>query len=155
MDIKRFSFIAGIVFIVIGILGFIPGITVAPNVTDPDLFVEAAYGRLLGLFPVNLVHNLIHMAFGFWAVAASRDYGRSQLFCRASAIIYAVMAVAGLIPGLKTLFGLVPLHSHDIWLHAVIAFATGFFGFVRAPDQLGFSRAGRSGTSADSSMRWS
>lgn len=155
MDIKRFSFIAGVLFVVVGILGFIPGITVAPHVSDPDLSVTAAYGRLLGLFPVNFLHNLVHLAFGFWAVAASKDYAQSRIFCRSSAIIYAVLTVAGLIPGLNTLFGLLPLHSHDIWLHAVIAFATGYYGYVRAPDRLGMAGADRTSSAADSSMRWS
>jgi hypothetical protein len=49
-------------------------------------------------------------------------------------VVYAVLTVAGLIPGLNTLFGLVPLFGHDIWLHALITIAAAYFGFARAAD---------------------
>jgi hypothetical protein len=39
----------------------------------------------------------------------------------------------GLIPGLKTLFGLVPLYGHDVWLHATLAIVVAYFGFVARP----------------------
>jgi hypothetical protein len=45
------------------------------------------------------------------------------------AIIYAVLAVSGLIPGLRTTFGLIPLFSHDVWLHVVLAAGAAYFGF--------------------------
>ena len=35
----------------------------------------------------------------------------------------------GLIPGLNTVFGLIPLHGHDVWLHLILAAAAGYFGW--------------------------
>jgi hypothetical protein len=55
------------------------------------------------------------------------------------AIIYAVLAVMGIIPGLNTTFGLIPLYGHDIWLHAVIAIAAAYFGFVATDREVGHS----------------
>jgi hypothetical protein len=58
------------------------------------------------------------------------------------AIVFALLAIMGLIPGLNTLFGLAPLYSHDIWLHALSALLAGYFGYVVAEDR------GETGTGA-------
>lgn len=158
MDIKRFTFFAGVVFVLIGILGYIPGITTAPHVSDPNLAVDASYGRLFGIFPVNMIHNLVHLAFGIWALVASKDFAQSRIFNRSTAIIYAILTIMGFIPGLSTLFGLAPLFSHDIWLHALITVATAYYGFVKVSDQdrVGVgARAGRPATNSNANLRWS
>jgi hypothetical protein len=55
------SLIVGIAFLAVGILGFIPGIT-----TDYDSlgFVDQHGAKLLGIFEVNALHNIVHLAFG-------------------------------------------------------------------------------------------
>lgn len=132
MDIKKFTFIVGLLFVGVGILGFVPGITTPPHPMDPNLAIESAHGRLFGIFPVNLVHNLVHLLLGVWALFASKNFTSSRTYCRSAAIIYAVLAVAGIIPGLNTLFGLAPIHSHDIWLHVILALPLGYYGFVKS-----------------------
>lgn len=132
MDIKKFTFIVGLAFVGVGILGFVPGFVTAPHATDPNLAVEAAHGRLFGIFPVNIVHNLVHLLLGAWALFASKNFASARTYCKSAAIIYAVLAVAGFVPGLNTLFGLAPIHSHDIWLHVVLALPLGYFGFVKS-----------------------
>lgn len=59
-----------------------------------------------------------------------RSFAASRIYSRSVAIIYGVLAIAGLIPGLNTLFGLVPLHGNDIWLHGIIALAAAYFGYA-------------------------
>ncbi len=130
MNVRDFAKIAGIAFILVGVLGFVPGITQAPPPGAPDLAVETSYGWLLGLFPINLLHNLVHIALGAWGLAAARAFHSARLYARGTAIIYAVLAVMGLVPGLNTLFGLAPLFSHDVWLHALLAAASAYFGFM-------------------------
>lgn len=129
MKTRTFALVMGIAFLAIGILGFVPRLVVMPP-DQPALKVEIAHGLLFGLFPVNAIHNLVHLAFGIWGVVVWRDFAASRTYARSVAVIYAVLAVLGLIPGLDTLFGVVPLHGHDIWLHAVIAAASAYFGFV-------------------------
>lgn len=127
MDIKRFTLIMGIAFLAIGIFGFIPGFVIFAPGTEASFM---SHGMLLGLFPVNGLHNLVHLAFGAWALLVYQNAAQSRLFCRSNAIIYGVLAILGFIPGLNTMYGLLPMHSHDIWLHGVIALATGYYGFV-------------------------
>lgn len=131
MNVRRFALIYGIVFLLVGIAGFIPGLTAEHS--HPDVEVTAGLGLLMGLFPVNVLHNLFHAVFGVWGLVASRGFGAARLYARAVGVIYAVLAVMGLIPALRlyTTFGLVPLYGHDVWLHVALAAIALYFGFRR------------------------
>ena len=134
MKIRYFALVYGIVFLLVGIAGFIPAFVTTPLEMPRDLTIEAGHGLLFGLFPVNVVHNLVHVAFGIWGLAAYRTLGNARLYARAVAVIYAILAIMGLIPGLDTVFGLVPLHGNDIWLHVLLAAIAAYFGFVAKPE---------------------
>ena len=129
VNIKTFARIFGIVFLIVGIGGFIPGITQPHD--HPGLAVEAGSGMELGLFPVNVLHNIVHIAFGIWGLIAARTVGAARGYAKAVAIVYALLTVLGLIPATNTTFGLVPIYGHDIWLHALLAAVAGYFGFAR------------------------
>jgi hypothetical protein len=88
------------------------------------------HGRAAGLFPVNILHNLVHVAFGIWGLIASRSLGAAKNYARITAVVYAMFVVMGLIPGLDTTFGLVPLHGNDVWLHVILAVPAAYFGFM-------------------------
>jgi len=138
MNTRYFSLVLGIVFLLIGIAGFIPGLLQTPE-HAADVAVTESFGRLMGLFPVNALHNIVHIIFGIWGIAAYRSYSGARGYSRAVAIIYAVLAIMGIIPGLNTTFGLIPLYGHDIWLHALIAIAAAYFGFVATDREVGRS----------------
>ena len=129
MTSRGFAQVMGILFVTIGVLGFIPGLKSPPPLSVPHLTVDGAYGLLLGLFPVNWLHNLVHLAIGGWGWGASRSTGAARQFARALAFLYGGLAVMGLIPVLNTTFGLVPLFGHDVWLHAGTAALAAYFGF--------------------------
>jgi amino acid transporter len=128
VNIRTFARLFGIVFLVVGIAGFIPGITQPHD--HPELAVEAGSGMELGLFPVNVLHNLIHIAFGIWGLLAARSFNGARGYAKSVAIIYAVLTILGLIPATNTTFGLVPIYGHDVWLHALLAAVAAYFGFV-------------------------
>ncbi len=130
MNIRRFALILGIIYLVVGIAGFVPPLLREPAAAAPNLTVNTLQGYLLGLFPVNILHTLFHLAIGIWGVVAARRLGASVLYARSLAIIYGVLAVMGLIPNLNTVFGLLPLYGHDIWLHAITALVAAYFGFA-------------------------
>ncbi|HJQ15412.1 MAG TPA: DUF4383 domain-containing protein [Allosphingosinicella sp.] len=130
MNTRNFALVFGIVFLLVGIAGFIPGLNQMPHAEHPALKVSANYGQLLGLFPVNILHNAVHILFGVWGLLAYRALAGAKLYARGVALIYAVLTVAGLVPGLDTLFGFVPLFGNDIWLHALLALVAAYFGWV-------------------------
>lgn len=134
---KTFALIYGVVFLLIGILGFFPGL-LAPSDPGRELLITGFHGHLLGLFPVNWLHNLVHIAFGVWGLVAARSWFAARSYARAVAIIYIVLAVMGLIPVLNTTFGLVPLYGNDVWLHVLLAAVAAYFGWgVKAPPEAG------------------
>lgn len=141
MSTNRFALIYGIVFLVVGVAGFIPGIT-APH-TNPDIAAQTGMGLLFGLFPVNLLHNIVHVLFGIWGLVAARSLGAARAYGKGVAVIYAVLGIMGLIPGLRTTFGLIPLYGHDVWLHFVLAAVAAYFGFVRHEAQPAAANAAR------------
>ncbi len=128
MATKRFALIAGIIYLLVGIAGFFPALLTAPD-TAHNVTLGVLHGDLLGLFPVNIAHTLVHLGLGAWGVAATRTDAAAVVYARSLAVIFAVLAVMGLFPGLNTVFGLLPLHSHDIWLHAGTAAVAAYFGW--------------------------
>jgi hypothetical protein len=133
MRTRYFALIFGIVYLVVGLAGFIPGLMIrTPDL--PPLAVDSLYGRLLGLFPVNVLHTLVHLGLGAWGIAAWRSYAGARGYARGVAVIYGVLTLIGIIPATNTLFGLVPLFGHDIWLHAASALVAAYFGWVAAAD---------------------
>lgn len=141
MNTRTFAMIFGIVFLVIGAGGFIPGLTAmdhAGHAADSEVTMRSFFGYELGMFPVNLLHSVTHILFGIWGILASRSYGGARGYFRAVAIIYAVLAVMGLVPALRTTFGLIPLYGADVVLHLVLAAGAAYFGWVnrdRATDR--------------------
>lgn len=134
MNVRLFALISGIIYLLIGILGFIPGFVTFTGVA-PELAVDAGYGYLFGLFPINVLHNIVHLAVGFWGILAYRSYLGSKTYSKALAIFYGVLAVMGFFPILRTTFGLIPIFGHDIWLHALTAIIAAYFGFFAKPDR--------------------
>jgi hypothetical protein len=129
--IRTFALIFGIVYVLVGVLGFIPGLNQMDHAdAGHSLVVDSFSGRLLGLFPVNILHNIVHIAVGAWGLLASRSVAGSRLFGKALAILYGLLTILGLVPGANTLFGLVPIYGHDVWLHALSAIVAAYFGFV-------------------------
>jgi hypothetical protein len=131
MTVRTFALIAGIAYLAAGILGFVPQLLSPPPADAPQLGITAFYGYLLGLFPVNFMHNLVHLAIGAWGIAASRGLATgARAYAKSLAVLYGILTIMGLIPGLNTLFGLAPLHGHDVWLHAATAIIAAYFGWV-------------------------
>ena len=128
MSTRTFALLFGIVFLAVGVAGFIPGLVQPLHEGHPA--VQYNGGQLLGLFPVNTLHNAVHILFGLWGLLASRSLGGSVTYARGVAIIYAVLTIAGLVPNLNSMYGLVPLYGNDIWLHALLAIVAAYFGWV-------------------------
>lgn len=112
--IQRIAQVFGWLFVVMAIWGaLLTGMSL-----DADLSTAE---RLWGLFPVNFLHNLVHLAFGLWGIAASRSAAGARSFALLASGLYLVLAVLGVL--IPEGFGLVPLGGNDIWLHAVLGVA--------------------------------
>lgn len=137
MGARYFALISGVVYVLVGILGFIPGMVAAPGAA-PGLAVNAGYGYLMGLFPINVLHNIVHLGVGLWGLLSYPRYGSARTYCRGLAIFYGLLTLMGFFPVLNTTFGLIPIFGHDIWLHAATAAIAAYFGFTgtRSPAEV-------------------
>ncbi len=110
--------VVGAVFLLVGILGFVPGIT-----TDYDRLSWAGHGSgalLLGIFQVSILHNLVHLAFGVAGLAAGRRTRPAFVYLLAGGVIYLVLWVYGLVVDKDSGANFVPLNTADDWLHLVL-----------------------------------
>lgn len=131
MKTATFALVLGIAYLGAGLLGLVPAALMPPPPDAPPTTFTLLYGYLLGLFPVNVLHSAVHVAIGFWGLAAWRGTANPHVFARSLAIFYGALAVMGLIPGMNTLFGLLPMYGHDVWLHAGTALVAAYFGWRR------------------------
>ncbi len=132
--VQKITLAFGVIYFLVGVLGFIPGITrFSPNPAGP----VPGEGLLLGIFAVNIVHNIAHLAVGavlIWGgLSAARVFGVN----RAMAVLFLVLVVASLI---TPIVEGVAINPPDTVLHLVSALLTGYLGFVTAR-QLSTSRA--------------
>ena len=132
MRVETFAFFSGIAYLAAGLLGLVPAALMPAPADAPPIHVTLFHGYLLGLFAVNVVHNAVHLAIGVWGVVAWRGMTSPKVYARSLAILYGALAVMGGIPGLDTVFGLLPIHGHDIWLHAGTAALAAYFGWRSA-----------------------
>ena len=133
---------AALVFGVVFLLAGLSGLFAAPPPPDaPPLSIEHGHGLALGLFPVNTLHNLVHLLFGVLGIAASRAMVMTpRQYFQVVAFSYALLVVLGMIPATQTLFGLTPLWGNDVWLHALLAAGAAYFAFAvpeEAPRRIG------------------
>ncbi len=131
MKTRYFAMVIGIVYLLVGVMGFVPAFrTMDASHTMPNLAVNATNGFLVGLFPINVLHNIVHLLVGVLGVGMASKFATAQAFSRGLAIFYGLLAVMGLIPVLNTTFGLIPIFGADVLLHAVSALVAAYFGFV-------------------------
>jgi len=129
MRVETFAFFSGIAYLAAGLLGLVPAALTPAPADAPPIHVTLFHGYLFGLFPVNVLHSAVHFAIGVWGIVAGRGVASPKVYARSLAIFYGALAVMGAIPGLDTLFGLLPIHGHDIWLHAGTAALAAYFGW--------------------------
>ena len=123
----------GAVFLLVGILGFIPGIT--SNYGDLGFAGPDSEAELLGLFQVSILHNLVHAAFGIVGLALARTWDGARWYLIGGGAIYAVLWLYGLIVDLDADANFVPFNTADNWLHFVLGLTMLLFGFLLSRDR--------------------
>src|SRR5678815_1114241 len=114
--LKTLSMVFGIVFLAVGILGFVPGVT-----NDKDM--------LLGIFQVGTIHNAVHILSGLAALIAAKSEDYAQLYFRIFGSVYALVTIVGFVQK-DTVLGLFDINMADNWLHLGLAVAILGIGFL-------------------------
>ncbi|NEQ28811.1 MAG: DUF4383 domain-containing protein [Microcoleus sp. SIO2G3] len=130
------ALVLGASFLLVGILGFLPQFVSLPAADAPALAFNHGYGNVLGLFPVNYLHNAVHIVVGLLGLAAATSTGGSLVYNQLFAIAYLGIAVLGLLPGANTLFGVMPIFGNNVWFNALTGLIAGYYGFIKPANAL-------------------
>src|SRR5215207_4443472 len=119
VPIQAAAALVGVVFVLVGILGFIPGITT--NLYDGLEFAgHEGDAKLLGLFEVSVLHNIVHLLFGVAGLALARTWAGARTFLIGGGAIYLVLWLYGLVVDQDSSANFVPLNDADNWLHFLL-----------------------------------
>jgi hypothetical protein len=121
--LQTVALLTGIVFLLVGILGFIPGITTnAPG----DFSGSGSDAELFGIFEVSILHNIVHLLYGLVGIALARTWDGAKTFLIGGGVIYLLLWILGLIGGANW----VPANTADDWLHFVLGAGMVAAGFL-------------------------
>jgi hypothetical protein len=127
--IERAAQVVGLAFLLVGIAGFIPGITT--HLYGGLKFAgHKGDAQLLGIFDVSVLHNLVHLLFGIAGLTLGRTWRGARAFLLGGGAIYLVLWIYGLLIDQSSGANFVPLDDADNWLHfglgaAMIALGLG------------------------------
>ncbi|MHC6176043.1 DUF4383 domain-containing protein [Glutamicibacter sp. X7] len=107
----------GATFLLVGILGFVPGIT--SGIEHLGFAGHHSEAMLLGVFQISTLHNLVHLIFGVLGLVAATAAPRSKMFLVLSGAVYLVLWIYGLAAGSGPA-NFIPLNMADNWLHFIL-----------------------------------
>jgi hypothetical protein len=125
--IQSIAMLFGGVFLLLGILGFIPGITT--NYDELGFAGVDSEAELLGIFQVSILHNIVHLAFGIAGLALAKTLEGARTFLIGGGVIYLVLWLYGLLIDRGGDANFIPINTAVNWLHfglAVVMIAAGF-----------------------------
>jgi len=129
--IRTAAMIVGVVFLLVGIMGFIPGIT-----TDYDSLQFAGHeseAKLLGVFQVSILHNIVHLLFGVAGLALARRADTARLYLVGGGAVYLLLFLYGLVIDHGGDANFVPVNAADNWLHLFLGIGMIALGLALAP----------------------
>ncbi|MFF9870331.1 DUF4383 domain-containing protein [Streptomyces sp. NPDC013953] len=126
--VQQAALLVGLVFLLLALLGFIPGIT-----TDYDSMEFAEHhseAKLLGVFQVSVLHNLVHLLFGIAGVIMARAVSTARAFLIGGGLVYLVLWLYGLFIDHDSGANFVPVNTADNWLHFALGLGMVLLGVV-------------------------
>ncbi len=127
--LQMLTLVYGVVFLLVGVLGFIPGIT--SDFDDLSFAGEDSTSELLGVFQVSILHNVVHLLFGVVGLGAARAFDSSRTYMLGGGVLYLALFLLGIIGGLDWL----PANTADHWLHVALGVTMVGIGYVFGREQ--------------------
>jgi hypothetical protein len=116
--LQTVALVVGVVFALVGILGFIPGIT--QHADQLEFAGHHSNALLLGVFEVSILHNIVHLLFGVAGIALARSRQGAKNYLVYGGAVYLVLWLYGLLVGHDSSANFVPVNNADNWLHLVL-----------------------------------
>jgi hypothetical protein len=127
-NVQRAAQAVGAVFVLVGILGFIPGITA--NYGALGAAGHESGALLLGVFQVSILHNIVHLLFGVAGLLLARTPAQARNYLIGGGAVYLVLWLYGLLIDHDSAANFVPLNNADNWLHLVLGLGMIALGLV-------------------------
>ncbi|MBB1258925.1 DUF4383 domain-containing protein [Streptomyces alkaliterrae] len=118
----------GVVFLLIGLLGFVPGITT--NLGDLEFAGHESNAKLLGVFQVSVLHNLVHVLFGLAGLLMARTAFLARTYLLVGGLVYLALWVYGLVVDKDHGANFVPVNTADDWLHFALGIGMVGLGLI-------------------------
>ncbi|HEX7745241.1 MAG TPA: DUF4383 domain-containing protein, partial [Micromonosporaceae bacterium] len=112
---RTLAWLAGATFLLVGLLGFVPGVTT--NLGDMQFSGHESGAKLFGLFQVSVLHNLVHLLYGVAGLALARTVAGARVYLLVGGAIYLVLWLYGTLVGRNSGANFVPMNRADDWLH--------------------------------------
>jgi hypothetical protein len=132
--VQSVAMLIGVVFLLVGILGFIPGITT--NFDDITFAGNESGAELLGIFQVSILHNIVHGLFGIVGLFLARTMEGARTFLIGGGAIYLALALYGIIVGTDSGANFVPLNGADDVLHILLGIGMIGLGYVLGRERI-------------------
>jgi hypothetical protein len=117
--VQMVALLFGAIYLAAGILGFLPFLGGSYTLTNH---------ALLGIFQINLLHNVVHVVIGIAGLAAAASLANSRMFCQVVGVILLLLGVLGVF--VANPLGLLYIGGLDIALHLVSGAVLAYFGFA-------------------------
>lgn len=117
-DVQNAGMGVGLLLVIVGILGFIPGITARYGelaIVGPD-----SNALLLNLFQVSMLLNLLQLAIGVTGWSMSRTEHGARNFLFGAGVLYILLAIFGFAVGVDSTANFLALNTPDNWAHLVL-----------------------------------
>jgi hypothetical protein len=133
--VQSLAALVGVVLLLVGVLGFIPGITT--HYKDLEFAGDGSGAKLLGIFQVSVLLNIVHLLFGIAGLGLARTWEGARLFLIGGGVVYLVLWILGIVGGADW----IPTNSADNWLHFVLGIGMVALGFVTTRERAVAPRA--------------
>jgi hypothetical protein len=137
-NMQKAAAAVGAVFLLVGILGFVPGITA--DLDSMEFAGHESDAKLLGIFEVSVLHNLVHLLFGIAGLAMARRWATARTYLIGGGSIYLVLWIYGLVVDKGSDANFVPVNTADDWLHLVLGLGMVAVGLILQRERVGLDR---------------
>lgn len=128
ITVQKAALVVAATFALVGVLGFIPGITT--NYDQMEFAGHHSGAELLGIFGVSVLHNIVHLLFGVVGFALARTWDGARAFLIGGGVIYLVLALYGAVIDRAGAANFVPVDVADNWLHLLLGLGMVALGII-------------------------
>jgi hypothetical protein len=138
-NMQKAAAAVGAVFLLVGVLGFVPGVTT--GYSGMEFAGHQSNAKLLGIFEVSILHNLVHLLFGVAGLALARTWDGARNYLLGGGVVYLVLWLYGLLIDKGSAANFVPVNSADDWLHLILGLGMIALALVLSRERSHTSRA--------------